>query len=150
MADNSVCSTDCKMDMDDLIQANGHLSKKDKEKMLFFSPRPQRVQRLNRRGFFLSNINDKVPTEKTLTKNSSDKKQKDINSNCSVSSHNLKQTPISPEKKVIKLNCSRKYSPESENSLKRNLNDNDLHSTNRSIYSEEVPPKKKHKEITWP
>ncbi|GFY38892.1 uncharacterized protein TNIN_126081 [Trichonephila inaurata madagascariensis] len=75
MADNSASSTDSEIQVEDHKQSNGHLSKKEEEMLIFFSPQPQRVQRLNRRGFFLSS-NEKVPKEKTVTKNSNDKKEK--------------------------------------------------------------------------
>ncbi|GFR31320.1 uncharacterized protein TNCT_666681 [Trichonephila clavata] len=143
MADNSASSPDSEIQVDDHKQSNGHLSKKDEEMLISFSPQPQRVQRLNRRGFFLSS-NEKVPKEKTATKNSNDKKEKNVNSISSTPSHDQEQS----ERKIIKLNCSKKYSAESEKSLKRNSSDNDLNEVNQN--SQDVQPKKKHKVITWP
>ncbi|GFT33494.1 uncharacterized protein TNCV_4381091 [Trichonephila clavipes] len=142
MADNSASSPDSEIQVEDHKQSNGHLSKKEEEMLIFFSPQPQRVQRLNRRGFFLSS-NEKVPKEKTVTKNSNDK-EKNVNSISSTPSHDQEQS----ERKIIKLNCSKKYSVESEKSLKRNSSDSDLNEVNQD--SQDVPAKKKHKVITWP
>ncbi|GIY12753.1 uncharacterized protein CDAR_262241 [Caerostris darwini] len=136
MAACSTDSFDSKMPVDDhQNQTKGNISKKDTETTVSFSPRPQRVQRLNRRGFYLSNIgaeNLDKSTQKTDIGKSRCGQQKET-------SINNDQKLKSPEKKIIKLNLS-------ENGLKRKSNESNSNKDN----SEEIPSKKKHKIITWP
>ncbi|GBM73352.1 hypothetical protein AVEN_37602-1 [Araneus ventricosus] len=134
-------------------QMNGGLSKKDEEKIVSFSPRPQRVLRLNRRGFFLSGQekhHDKVSSRKNLTINSKNYQHEDSSPVQGATNGGQKLlSPVSSEKKIIKLKCSSKYSPaESVNNLKRTSSESDSNTANKN--TQEVPPKKKHKVITWP
>ncbi|KAF8787932.1 uncharacterized protein LOC129972898 [Argiope bruennichi] len=134
-------------------QPNGDLSKKDTEKVVSFSPRPQRVLRLNRRGFILSSQekhHDKVSSEKNPTINLKNNQHKDSSAVQGAANGGQKLiSPVSSEKKIIKLNCSSKYSPaESVNNLKRTSSESDSNSVNKN--AQEVQPKKKHKVITWP
>ncbi|GIY94045.1 uncharacterized protein CEXT_134351 [Caerostris extrusa] len=136
MAACSTDSSDSNMPVDDhQNQTKGNISKRDTETIVSFSPRPQRVQRLNRRGFYLSNIgteNLETSTQKTDIGKSRCGQQK-------KTSINNDQKLKSPEKKIIKLNFS-------ENGLKRKSNESNSNKDN----SQEIPPKKKHAIITWP
>ncbi|CAL1270686.1 unnamed protein product [Larinioides sclopetarius] len=117
-------------------QMNGSPSKKEMEEVVSFSPRPQRVLRLNRRGFFLSDQekhHNKISSEKNLIVNSKNNQHKDSSPVQSAANGGQKSiSPVSCEKKIIKLNRSSKYSPaESVNHLKRTSSESESHIAER-------------------
>ncbi|XP_015904807.2 uncharacterized protein [Parasteatoda tepidariorum] len=114
------------------------------QKIVQFNPLPQRVPRLNRRGFYMS-CRDKQA--KSLLENVNS--QKDAVSSTSIKSKAANQEKISTplSNRIIKLNISKKSpNSETEKCLKRNGNDQQTNSE----CAQKPPPKKKHKPITWP